>query len=234
MAITNMCINICLSEHCETKFKAQLTASIFKHLIVFQKFSMYSQEPFGTCLQTMVSLIMQALQCHDKKETLIGAIKLSECVLAILDEQRFEQIFAPMTGALRGAADMQIGNFEADIQTIQGSQETVDASNPLARRLMNQLEVLQQWTRMFKAVIERFESKNYCHFAVIIRSEDLARVFVELLALTANQGNARYQHSLISFSGKQNLDQILNQTKTNVLESYNMLLEYALQMSENI
>ena len=58
MAITNMCINICLSEHCETKFKAQLTASIFKHLIVFQKFSMYSQEPFGTCLQTMVSLIM--------------------------------------------------------------------------------------------------------------------------------------------------------------------------------
>ena len=95
-------------------------------------------------------------------------------------------------------------------------------------RLMNQLEVLQHWTRMFKAVIERFESKNYFHFAVIIRSEDLARIFVELLALKANQANACHQHSIISFSGKQNLDQILNQTKTNVLESYNMLLEFAL------
>ena len=75
-------------------------------------------------------------------------------------------------------------------------------NNPLAKRLMDQQEVLQQWTRMFKAVIERFESKNYAHFIVMIRSEDLARVFVEILALTANQGSARYQHSLISFSGK--------------------------------
>lgn len=101
-------------------------------------------------------------------------------------------------------------------------------------RLMAQLEVLHQWTRMFKALIERFESKNYAHFNVLMRSEDLARVFIELLALTANQGSARYHNSLISFSGLQKLDQILNQTKTNVLEAYNMVIEYALQMNENV
>ena len=53
-------------------------------------------------------------------------------------------------------------------------------------RLMAQLEVLHQWTAMFKNLIERFESKNYDNFDVLIRSEDLARVFIELLALTAN------------------------------------------------
>ena len=39
---------------------------------------------------------------------------------------------------------------------------------------------------------------------------------------------------MISFSGLEKLDQILNQTKSNVLESYNMLVEYALQMNENV
>ena len=52
--------------------------------------------------------------------------------------------------------------------------------------------------------------------------------------MTANQGSARYHNSLISFSGLQKLDQILNQTKTNVLEAYNMVIEYALQMNENV
>ena len=59
--ITNLCINTCLNDICESKFKAQLTASIFKHLIIFQKFADYSPEPFGTCMESMVSLIMQAL-----------------------------------------------------------------------------------------------------------------------------------------------------------------------------
>ena len=35
----------------------------------------------------MVTAIMESLQCHDKVETLKGAIKLCECVLAIADEQ---------------------------------------------------------------------------------------------------------------------------------------------------
>ena len=67
-----------------------------------------------------------------------------------------------------------------------------------------------------------------------MRSEDLARVFIELLALTANQASHRYSNSLLSFSGLHKLDQILNQTKIKVLESYNMVIEYALQMSENL
>ena len=38
-------------------------------------------------------------------ETLKGAIKLCECILAIADEQQFEQVFATMASALRGTAD---------------------------------------------------------------------------------------------------------------------------------
>ena len=52
--ITNECIKMCLNPICETKHKAQLTASIFKHLIVFQRFSQWNQEPFSMCMDNLV------------------------------------------------------------------------------------------------------------------------------------------------------------------------------------
>jgi len=88
--------------------------------------------------------------------------------------------------ALRGAADMQIANFKADMLTMQSQNVPMDATNPLAMRLMSQLEVLHQWACMFTRLIERFESRNYDHFDVMIRSEDLSSVLLNLLALTAN------------------------------------------------
>ena len=45
---------------------------------------------------------------------------------------------------------------------------------------------------MFTRLIERFESRNYDHFDIMIRSEDLSSVLISLLALTANQSSARY------------------------------------------
>lgn len=99
---------------------------------------------------------------------------------------------------------------------------------------MSHLDVLHQWIGMFHRIIERFESRNFDHFDILIRSEDLASVCVAILALTANQSSAQHQASLISFSGLEKLDQVLNQTKTRVLECLNMLLEYALQMNEQV
>jgi len=99
---------------------------------------------------------------------------------------------------------------------------------------MAQLEILHAWAGMFARLIERFESRKYDNFDVLIRSEDLASVLFALIALTANKSNMHHLSSVISFSGLQKLDQILNQTKTKVLESVNMLLEYALQLNENV
>ena len=58
---------------------------------------------------------------------------------------------------------------------------------------MSQLDVLHAWTGMYSRVIERFESRSYDNFDVLIRSDDLASVFVYLIALTANQNNASHQ-----------------------------------------
>ena len=59
-------------------------------------------------------------------------------------------------------------------------------TDPLAVSIMTQLEVLHSWAGMFKRIIERFESSNYKNFNVIIRSDDLATVMTNLLALTVN------------------------------------------------
>ena len=83
----------------------------------------------------------------------------------------------------------------------------VSADDPIAMRLMSQLDVLQAWASMFSRMIEVFESRNFDNFDTLIRSEDLASVLVAIIALTANQGSAQHQNSIISFSGLQKLDQ---------------------------
>ncbi len=75
---------------------------------------------------------------------------------------------------------------------------------------MAQLEVIQAWTRMFSSMIERYESSKYSNFDVLIRSDDLVNVFIQILALTANQGNARHAGSIISFCNHEKIDQLLN------------------------
>ena len=79
--------------------------------------------------------------------------------------------------------------------------QLISATDPLAVRLMSQLDVLHTWTGMYGRIIERFESRSYDNFDVLIRSDDLASVFVYIIALTANQNNASHQQSIISFSG---------------------------------
>ena len=64
--------------------------------------------------------------------------------------------------------------------------QLVSTEDPLAIRLMSQLEVLHGWAGMFSRLIERFESRNYDNFDVLIRSDDLASVLLALIALHAN------------------------------------------------
>ena len=71
--------------------------------------------------------------------------------------------------------------------------QLISATDPLAVRLMSQLDVLHTWAGMYTRIIERFESRSYDNFDVLIRSDDLASVFVYLIALTANQNNASHQ-----------------------------------------
>ena len=56
--------------------------------------------------------------------------------------------------------------------------QLISATDPMAMRLMSQLDVLHTWTGMFSRVIERLESKDYENFDVLIRSDDLATVFI--------------------------------------------------------
>jgi hypothetical protein len=65
----------------------------------------------------------------------------------------------------------------------------VAANDPIAIRLMSQLEVLHSWAAMFQKLIEKFESRKYANFEAMVRSEDMASVMIALIALTANQGS---------------------------------------------
>ena len=129
--------------------------------------------------------IMNGLQQAESKETLTGAISLCEKIFEVVDKNAFEQIFTTICNKLRGAADLQIAGFKQDVQAVQ-SQMPASADDPIAVRLMAQLDVLQAWASMFSRMIEVFESRNYDNFDVLIRSEDLASVLVAIIALTAN------------------------------------------------
>ena len=85
---------------------------------------------------------------------------------------------------------------------------------------------------MFNRLIERFESNKYANYDVLIRSDDLATVFIAVLALTSNEGNARHASSMISFTGLEKIDHLLNKTKNRVLEASNLLLEYGLSLND--
>ena len=128
---------------------------------------------------------MNGLQQAESKETLTGAISLCEKIFEVVDKNAFEQIFTTICNKLRGAADLQIAGFKQDVQAVQ-SQMPASADDPIAVRLMAQLDVLQAWASMFSRMIEVFESRNYDNFDVLIRSEDLASVLVAIIALTAN------------------------------------------------
>ena len=56
--------------------------------------------------------------------------------------------------------------------------QLISATDPLAVRLMSQLDVLHTWTGMFARIIERFESRNFDNFDVLIRSDDLASIYL--------------------------------------------------------
>ncbi len=59
--------------------------------------------------------ILRSLEQADNKETLIGAINLCDCIFSILDMNTFEQAFGTIAHKLRGAADIQIASFKADM-----------------------------------------------------------------------------------------------------------------------
>ena len=126
----------------------------------------------------------------DQIETLKGAIGLCEIFFTVLDHQPFEQVFTTIANKLRGAAETCIASFKADMLTVQSSQASLDqvlaSTDPMAIRLLQSLEVLHGWSSMFCRLIERFESKQYSNFDVIIRSDDLAQVYIQILSLTAN------------------------------------------------
>ena len=80
-------------------------------------------------------------------------------------------------------ADTQINMFKADMQVVQSQaaangNQMVQATDPIAQRLLAQLEVLQNWAGMFRSLIERYESSNYSNFDTLVRSDDLSSVFI--------------------------------------------------------
>lgn len=84
---------VCLNGVCELRYKAYLLAVIHKQMLVFQRLSPYSSEPFETCMSSFVPEVMKSLQQSDQKETLTGAISLCEKIFEVLERSAFEQIF---------------------------------------------------------------------------------------------------------------------------------------------
>ena len=80
---------------------------------------------------------------------------------------------------------------------------------------------------MTSSMLEHYqEQNNHGFFNIFVRSEALTAVFTSLIALHANHDNINHQVSIISFSGFQKLDSLLNQTKVKVISCIVILLKY--------
>ena len=94
LTVTDFFVRCCLDEVCLYRYKPQLSTTVHKLVLVFQKVAVVQEKPYEQCLQSIYTKIMASLSKMDKKETLTGAINLLEVFLSVLDQQRFEQGFA--------------------------------------------------------------------------------------------------------------------------------------------
>jgi hypothetical protein len=125
---------------------------------------------------------------------------------------------------MRETVELHIAAFKADILWLRSEPAMF---SQVEKRLQNQVEVLKQWADVHESIFEKYQDeKSFSFTNVLAKSDTLASVFTALIALNANHNNVRHANSVISFSGLGKLDLILNETKTKVLKSISMLLNF--------
>ena len=188
--VINLFIQATLSQNVAEKYKKQFPIIITRQLNVLYTLTKKEEEHFNTFLGNMIKQIMAAMTQTQDKETLIGAILLTEAVFAVLKPKNFQQAFELLMTAMQGVAELQIANFKADMLTVQSQMpfdQILSADNPIAKRLIGYLDVLNSWVCMFERILEKFERKACSFFAFFTRSEALSATMVALIGLTANQ-----------------------------------------------
>lgn len=96
---------------------------------------------------------------------------------------------------------------------------------------MAHLDLVMEWNLVHVNILERWESKKYFGYALLSQSREYAQMFARILTITLPIGQQGI--SLLSFSGVEKLDNLLNKVKMRGLECLNQVFRYIFEKVPN-
>lgn len=126
---------------------------------------------------------------------------------------------------------MHLGALKNDFAQVQqqiANKEEIASTNPIADSMTAHLKVLQAWVAMHKRLLDSDDQEVVLLFLRFSRSEVYSNQMTFLLSLSALD-TPEHTQSIISFTGLQKLDQMINQIKTDNIICLNRILQFVYQ-----
>ena len=104
----------------------------------------------------------------------------------------------------------------------------LNMNNPSIIKIVATLDIILMWTRIHESVFERYESKKDFGLQQFAISEEYSQAFKCLLGIyvpTSNQPNS----NILSVTGIEKLDNLINNIKYKCLECINVLYRYMVE-----
>ena len=111
-------------------------------------------------------------------------------------------------------------------------QDQIIADSPQVQNTLSHLDVLQEWVNIHVNILERWESKRYFGYSMMCKSESFANTISRIVTITLQIGGST-NVSLISLSGLQKLDNLMNKVKVRSLEFLNYIFRYLFEKVPN-
>lgn len=118
--IINIFVRAILSDKIQQKYKQHIQLALYRLLnthydLCFSTRSkskkVYFSEFYYNFVRELAQLIMDGLSQTNQKETLMGALNITECFLSVLQEEAFRVAFEVLSGKLKELAENVIANF---------------------------------------------------------------------------------------------------------------------------
>lgn len=161
VAIINQFVRAILSDKIQQKYKQNIQLALYRLLNTFTDLCFSTRATSQTnvnfsdfyynFVRDLAQFIEASLGQINQKETVMGALNITECFLSVLQQEAFQVAFEALSGKLRELAESVISNFQTDIAAARAQvpptqQVILSADNVLAVRLMHSLEILRAWS----------------------------------------------------------------------------------------
>lgn len=97
----------------------------------------------------------------------------------------------------------------------------------MIKKVINSLDIILTWSKIHESVLERYQAKKYFGFQSIAMNESYSRILSSLLVLYIPL-SSQSSRTILSLTGIQRLDNLLNLIKGKVLECLNYIFKYVI------